>query len=270
MAIYKTTSVQNVIRRVIKMTRMTDTSYLDDMLDWIPEAIEKLQTKYTLIPKSEDVEIRNNVGDQPCNLQVLTAITYCGYRLREGSTDVDLQNSPENEERNKNEDDFTLFVPDTGGSEHTSNGSYIELHRGQDLIPIDSAEHKSEFYKIVLDKIHTSFCKGTIKVYYKQLPVDCDGYPLIPNNENYKTALVWYILSMMVFTGYKLPDKRMDYVFCDSKFELYGRRAIDEIKYPSVDRMERYHRSLARMVFPQHFWEHYGINLEQTQEIKGI
>lgn len=48
-------------------------------------------------------------------------------------------------------------------------------------------------YKIQGNVIFTSIKEGTIEVAYRAIPVDCDGYPLIPDNSSFTRALELYI-----------------------------------------------------------------------------
>ena len=74
----------------------------------------------------------------------------------------------------------------------------------------------------------------------------------------------------MTFSGYRLPDARMDYSFCTQEFERFAARALCEITYPSVDKMESLYRSTTRLIPAQHHWENFGAGLEQIQEIQGL
>lgn len=48
-------------------------------------------------------------------------------------------------------------------------------------------------YKIQGNVIFTSIKEGTIEIAYRAIPVDCDGYPLIPDNSSFIRALELYI-----------------------------------------------------------------------------
>lgn len=48
-------------------------------------------------------------------------------------------------------------------------------------------------YKIQGLIIYTSFKEGCIELSYEAIPVDCDGYPLIPDNSSFREALELYI-----------------------------------------------------------------------------
>jgi hypothetical protein len=85
--------------------------------------------------------------------------------------------------------------------------------------------------------------------------VDADGLPLIPDNENYKQALYWYVRAMMIGSGY--PDKQFTYEQCIQQHEHYAARAMGEITYPSPDDMENIKNTLVRFIPPPNYWENF-------------
>jgi hypothetical protein len=261
--IYTTTSVEEVIAKVIRATRITDSSWYEDMKEWVPEAMRKMHTKVTLDTVSEEVTIKDHCGSLPCGILTLKAVEYNGSRLRYGSSDVDYKNSPK---RFQSLNSTTSIYVTDGSRSYPDGSPYSDVHRGGNIVEY-SGDYTTEYYKIQMDHIQTSFEEGTIRVHYMKMPVDEKGYPLIPDNENYKTALMWYIFSMMVMAGYKMNDVRMDYEYCEQKFERFARRAMNEIRYPSTDKMEKIHQAVTRMIFPFHFYEDFSINGEQPQSI---
>ena len=69
------TSVKEVIGRIVRNTRLNDSSYLDDMLEWIPEGMDQLETRYQLKSKSETLEVVEHVSKKlPCGLVHIDAV----------------------------------------------------------------------------------------------------------------------------------------------------------------------------------------------------
>ena len=63
----------------------------------------------------------------------------------------------------------------------------------------------SDFYKLALNTIQTSFATGTIIVYYRYYETDSDGIITIPDNEPLKQFLYWNTLAMMIGAGFEHP-----------------------------------------------------------------
>lgn len=243
--VYKTCSVKEVIGRIARNTRITDSSYIEDLLEWIPEGINKLQTHFSLITCYKNLEIKNNTAKLPCGLVSIEAVLYKDKRLIltgfQGTSDFILSNELESQ--------GAIFTPDTNGLlknnlQERINGTYL---RTKDI-------NSSHYYKLQLDYIQTSFNEGNITIFYTKQPVDCDGYPMIPDNDNYKEALYWYCLMKMMEAGYE--HSIFDWRHCWNMWEnIYLPRAIGEIKYPDVDRYDRLHRATVRLIPPFNYYE---------------
>lgn len=257
--IYTSVSVKNVIGKLIRNTRITDSSYMDDLLEWIPEAMGMLRTRHELKLCWKELEVENYSAKLPCGILSLEAVSYNGSRLREGSTQGHVANMPSSVYNS--DGTSSTFIADTD--------EIIENHldtriSGSEITALEVST--ADFYKLQLDYIQTSFEEGTIVIYYLKMPVDKEGYPLIPDNENYKEALYWFCRMKMIEAGW--VDPLFDWKHCWSMWEnMYAPRAINEIRYPSVDRMERLLKSTVRLIPPQHFYTDFFSGAEQYQSI---
>jgi hypothetical protein len=115
--------------------------------------------------------------------------------------------------------------------------------------------HPSEYYQIEMDYINTSIRDGEVRIHYLSQPLDKDGFPLIPDNENYKEALYYYVRAKMIGCGYK------DTVYSErelmERYEMYAARAMGQIKYPSTDIVQSRIDAMVRFIPPQNYWENY-------------
>lgn len=269
--LYTTTSVKPVIARVIRnVGKNLPSEYFDDILEWIPEGIKKLKTNYTVEEApAKTIQIEGHIGALPCGIVGLLAVEYCGCRLREGGDVRHLPTAPTDIAK---QNELELWETDTETPKNYNpdefpDNSYTEERRGEDLVRVGN-QNQREYYKLVPNYIHTSFECGEITLYYMRLPVDEEGYPAIPDNENYKTALYWYVLMMMIGAGYE--HNIFSYTDCEQRWEKYARMAINEVKYPTVDRMERIYRAFTRLIPPEHFYGDFRVGSEQIQQVKGI
>lgn len=269
--IFRSTSIQSVIARVIRNTRVQDSSYLIDMMEWIPEAMGKMQTQQQLKRTFQDVEVAFHKGKLPCDLVDLLAVEYKGQRLRTGNsvknitTGHDLQGIDASTPSlfvSVIKDNTSGYVRIPGSPDRMEK---VENHIwNSDLVskegnPIRNCDVQgSDYYEIEMEYINTSFSDGTVRLHYDALPVDAQGMPLIPDNENYKEAIYWYCRARMIGCGYN------DTVFNEKdlmqRFELYATRAISEITYPSPDVMESRINTLVRFIPPANYWENFFRN----------
>ena len=117
-------------------------------------------------------------------------------------------------------------------------------------------QHATEWYSTELDWLTTSIRDGVLRLHYYSMPVDEEGLPLIPDNENYKEALYCYVRAKMIGAGYQDPLYKDDRDLMQ-RFETYGRRAINEITYPTPDQKEQQVRTQVRLIPPTNYWENF-------------
>jgi hypothetical protein len=237
--IHKSTSINEVIARVIRNTRIQDNSYILDMMEWIPEAMGYMRTKMELSPKCKPIDIHFHKGRLPCGLVHLEAVVYENTRMRY-NTGI-AHNMP-----NKEVTDLFISVI---GTEESPNGNAF----WKSTINPFTLEESKEKYSVEMDYINTSICDGTVYIYYLSLPLDSNDLPLIPDNENYKEAIYYYCRAKMIGSGYK------DSVFSEreliERFENYAARAMAQITYPSIDIMQERINSMVRLIPSQDYWD---------------
>ena len=256
--IFRSTSIQSVIARVIRNTRVQDASYLIDMMEWIPEAMGQMQTKEQLHNTFEDVAINFHKGKLPCDLVDLFAVEYNGARLP-------YRNSVKNIKTGHNITDtvedtpslFTTVIATQNQAEFTSEQNHIwGTTLTQTGTPITKCDiHPSAYYQTEMEYINTSFADGVVRLHYQARPVDAQGLPLIPDNENYKEALYCYSRAKMIGCGYQ--DSTYTEKELMQRFELYATRAVNEIIYPSPDIMDSRILSMVRFIPPANYWENF-------------
>ena len=251
--IYQHDSIQTVIARVIRNTRIQDTSYLFDMNEWIPEAMGIMRTKYELSTKYQDININFHKGKLPCDLHHIKAVEWEYGRLREGNSSKDITTSQNNniaQSYNIQVSTLSKMITPTGNLMWTSAFT-PQLYEGT----LGLSYHKTAYYQVEMGYISTSFADSLIRVHYAAVPCDEQGLPLIPDNEEYKQALYYYIRAMMIGAGY------VDTVFNEqeltARFEMHAARAISQIRYPSVDIMEQRVNNHVRFVPQANYFDNF-------------
>jgi hypothetical protein len=99
--------------------------------------------------------------------------------------------------------------------------------------------------------IFTSFKEGTVTIYYRAIPVDDEGYPLIPDNEAFIRALELQIAKQIAYELWvmeKLPDKVYNEVKKNAAFAKAN--AIGEHRIPDKDRLEYWLHTLRLTLIP--------------------
>lgn len=240
---YTAGSIKEVIGRVIRNTRLQDSSYISDMNEWIPEAMGYMNTHIVLQLKWADVTVDFHKGKLPNGLKSLDAVEYNGTRLKFSrqvkpytapntqQLVVDYISDPPVAVYTALDEGITSTVITATSVTEASTPSFITDIRALQSLPFNEHSYYTE-----LGYLNTSLTSGKVRVYYRALPTDCDGFPLIVDNENYKQALYWYVRAQIIGTGFM--DKVFTYRDCMASFELYAARAMGEITYPSIDQVE--------------------------------
>lgn len=97
--------------------------------------------------------------------------------------------------------------------------------------------------------IFTNFEEGSVELAYKSFPVDCNGYPMVPDNVKYIKAVKAYIaerVGMKLFLKDKMTENKFRYL-CSERDWYVGAATVAGVM-PSVDEMETWKSSFVRLI----------------------
>lgn len=106
-------------------------------------------------------------------------------------------------------------------------------------------------YSINEHFIFTDFTEGTVQCAYQAIPTDDDGYPMIPNNEQFLRALEWELagkIAYKLFISDKLSGEK--YREIQKNRAVYKSIAIGEARVPDKDRLEYWLKSFRLTLIP--------------------
>jgi hypothetical protein len=108
-----------------------------------------------------------------------------------------------------------------------------------------------ETYTINDHYIFTSFTEGTVQCAYEAIPTDEEGYPMIPNNEQFLRALEWELAGKIAYKLY-ISDKLSNdkYKEIQRNRAVYKSIAIGEHRIPDKDRLEYWLKSFRLTLIP--------------------
>lgn len=247
MSYYKSISIDGVIGKILRDTRIQDSSYVSDFYEWIPEAMSLMRTQQELVSRCAPIKVNFHVGRLPCGLIHVDAVEYKGRRLR-------WHNG------------VRLITDTTTITYNQVYQSWITLDKApsdpnstvlSSTLAPPSACHDFHGYKLELDHIKTTFADGEVIVYYKTTAVDDRGLPLIIDHADYKEAIYWYVRMKLIQSGYDDPMYGNDDRVCEARWEKYAARAISDITYPSVDQKEAQRAMHVRFVPPTDYYESF-------------
>jgi hypothetical protein len=256
--IYTTTSIQEVLARVVRNTRLQDSSFLVDMNEWVPEAMGYMKTRMALETVYKDICVKYHKGRMPCGIVSLSAVQYGNCRLRyfKGPRSADSQNSYPSGSPSVYpgipEKGVTAFGTQIVKRPAVDGGEQVVFYETELFKLNELAFHGEHWYYTELDYFNTSFADGWIRAHFKRLPLDEDDMPLIPDDELYKEALYYYVRAKMIGAGYQ--DKQFNEQILMGRFEDYARRAMSRIRYPSVDEQDAKVERMSRLIMPEDYW----------------
>lgn len=259
--LHKSCSIEEVIARIIRNTRIQDSSFILDFNEWIPEAMNHMKTRYDLKESFADVNVVYHKGKLPCDLVWLEAVEFEGVRLGKSLTAKHHATGHNIHGASDPIVNTPLFSSIITVSHNQTYFDEDNLMYHSDIQPLEGStldpecvQQPSKYYDIEMDYIVTSFSKGTVRLHYRARPSDQNGLPLIPDNENYKEAIYNYVRAKMQGAGYKDTVYREEELM--RRFEMYAARAIGEITYPTPDEAEA-SMNMVRFIPPANYWENF-------------
>lgn len=246
---YKSISIDGVIAKIIRDTRVQDSSYISDMHEWIPEAMGLMKTNAELYPKAAIVPIQYHMGKLPCGLIYVDAVEYQGKRMRyyngvrRPGTFTTTPTAV---------DESAPFESVITANVTVNNDAVIDS-----TLVAPTVDHPDARYQIHLDHLVTTFEDGEVVIHFHTIALDDRGLPLIPDHPDYKEALYWFVRTKMIQAGYDDPMYRNDDRIPDSRWEKHAARAISDILYPTPDQKESQIAMHVRFVPPTDYYESF-------------
>lgn len=247
MSVYQATSIKEVLGRIIRSSSLKNAELISRMDEWIPEAMGYMHTRHSFVKRWQLVRVRFHRGKLPCDLSHILAVEWNGYRVPV-SRSTRAFNAPVPVPSSTN--DLTLFgTLLTQRAGNIEEGGYITETQLYALNGLP--ESSGVFYYWELGSLTFSLCDANVIVHYKALPTDDEGFPLIPDNEDFKQAIYWYCRGQLIGAGFK--DVVFTYRDCEERFEKHAARAKGEISYPSVDEMDATLQLNDRFLLPENW-----------------
>lgn len=113
----------------------------------------------------------------------------------------------------------------------------------------DMATESKCTYKISGRVIYTSIKEGEVEIAYKAMPVDDDGFPLIPDNQSLIKALELYIKKEMFTILFEMGFVHQ-YVFNDicQEYTFYAAQAKNSLEIPNYSEMQNLMKNMSSFI----------------------
>lgn len=196
------TNINLILDRITRHPLLQDVT-LESAVDYAVEFIRIMGIPDTFIEKTAEIDIKNYRGELPCDFYEMIQvrnIASCGNDHR-----------------------------------HTFRYTTDTFHM---------SEHKSKYadftYKLQGDVIFVTPIKnGKIEIAYRAMPVDDDGFPMIPDNSSFARALELYIKKQYLGIQYDLGKITMHAMQrADQEYAWAVGQAQTDLIRPNLDQMQ--------------------------------
>ena len=192
-------SLKVIIDNILDHTMLKDLSF-ERAINYVVHFIRIVGMPDIFNEKVEQVEIDNHRCVIPCDFESIIQVRVCGG------------------------------IHDKEVFRHTTDSFHM------------SEDYRDSYdltYKVQGNVIFTSLKKGTIEVAYRAFAVDEDGYPMIPDNSSFITALEFYIKKKhftILFDQEKIKPAIYNQVCQD--YAWYVGQAQSDLVRPTIDQMQ--------------------------------
>ena len=284
--IYKFISTKQIISKVMSdLDIKEDEIRISDMIEWAGEAVEKIGSVKQLdrtvsgVNGEPFLEIKGHQSKLPAKLYRLNQVSYSvsidgpWFPMKSSTSSFNVWSSnpdvfDENGVAIKDAELiemvkilYSKYVEDPIYSWFSKmdyktaleilNTNYNARVLLSNLVKnISSNPATSELkYTIKPGYIVTSANHGYLKLSYDALPVDDNGYALIPDLMSYIEAVYWYIVMKLTYPEYRSGKVRGE-IYYDAKrsWNFYCKQAYAESMMPTQDEMETIKNVWTRLV----------------------
>ena len=244
---------QEVIRQVFRDNKYKYELPWQDAIEWIADSIELIGAPLALQPKQVCIQIENYRGMFPCDLMEVKQVA----GSFDGCSPFPMRSSTNTFHPVFTCEPFQINQELLG--EAGISGQSIELPIGQDYSgnPVYEIDNENIIfpgsttnasgrslmsdatYKLNDNFIFTNYKDGYVFVAYSAMPVDEDGFPLIPDNKRYIEAVKCFIRWKVDYILWRSDELKKE-VYQDSEREWlwYVGSAGNSLRMPNADGMQ--------------------------------
>ena len=209
-----TISLSEILWKTFRHPLTSDLNY-EDAAMYATEAIKLLGVPLAYIRKTKEINIMSHKAELPCDIINIKGIKHL-------ECDIGVRHSTDTFNEVPNEQSF--------------------YHKG------DNNEQEFTYY-VENGVITTSFEEGNVHISYESLPVDENGFPLIPDNIKVREGIYYYILHQHlepIWLSGKITDKAFNYI--EQKRHFYMGAAQSSMQLRNMDHAQAMANSVNRLI----------------------
>ena len=277
--IYKVTSVKRVISKVFTDLDLKEGDHrVSDMVEYAGEAVKKIGAFPTLLTKVTGkgglplLTLTDYQVQLPCDLTAINQVAYSTsasgpfYPMVYGSSSFDAGIPTEASTTvltTVTDSSLVALAMDLYNETYAValariNNDAVSRAQLEALLTSpssanatrDSVSGSGDYtYVVTPGYIKTTLKTGYIMLSYQAVPVDNEGYPMIPDDESFEEAIYWYINMKLTYPDWKMGRVR-DAVYYDarSSWNFYRKQAYANAMMPNIDQLESIKNAWLRLV----------------------
>lgn len=205
--VYKFVSSKHAIRKVFRIFKLTASSdWVNDAVEWIGEAIQLIGSS-PLEPTFMDVEVVNHRASYPEDFFSMRAVEYNGRVLPYSSA-------------------INIYA----GAYDTAKAEIRAGYEGYSYIP---------------NGIITHIPSGVVRMHYDKFPVDDEGFPMVPDNQDFQEAIQWWLMRCIILSG--TPHPTINFDMADKLWVRYCSKA-QNAGFPDIPKMDAFKDNYLRLI----------------------
>lgn len=211
--VYKLTSINTVIRKILTDLQIDDKETpIDNYIEWIAEGLEYVGAYYQFVEKEATIDIDDYKAELPCDLYKIILINNKTDISPQMTNSLLIGETPRDIKRNG-----------TGNNVNT-----ININGGI---------------------ITSSTQKTTLYLKYLAFPLDCDGYLQVPDDINFKDALMWKVTERLALGGYVFKNEYLNnYEYVRKMWGKYRLQATSTANMPDIMQLENIKNNWKKLI----------------------
>lgn len=221
-------SVKSIIAKLYRDLKLKEEEDFTDIIEWCAEALGFIHVFPQYTSKPDKIDIVNYKGELPSDYINMVAVEHNGYSLSYSTNifgpqdNTKLRRSDTPYSYNQKKIENVVFV----------DPKYINYFSNRDSVLLENGY------------IKTSFEKGEMMINYIAMVLDCDGYPMVPDNVSFTEALYWFCTYKYLYSK-ALYGEINDKFYQDAynKWQYYCNQAGAEALMPDLNTLENIKKS---------------------------
>lgn len=230
------TTVYPIIAKVLRDIDIQDTTLHDDIVEWIKEALDLMNTTYWYIPQVADLKIKNYKAQIPICVEQVTAVSYNGWRVPLRNRIAGLQDTQPSKSY------ITVYqsrFPKTTKDIYRGDDGITLVQAAIDAteaIVVSNSEWSDVYYYISDGVLETNIAEGEFKLYYSGARLDEEGWPKVPKSPYISQAVEHYVRYKLIRREKLRGNENNEFIL----WEKLSVRAMNDVQFPDPERMSEH------------------------------